>query len=86
MYHTDIYIMNDNQLNSFDEFLNEASRQTPDQVDSLKRKKIKAAADAAKDYMKAKPEKAGYYRARLAYFSAKLKMLDAYKKMLKERD
>ena len=73
-------------IKPFDEFLNEASRQNPAQVDSLKRKKIKAAADAAKDYMKAKPEKAAYYRARLAYFAAKLKMLDAYKKMLKERD
>ena len=69
-------------LHDFDGFLNEASRLSPQQVDSLKRKKIQLAQKAANDFMKAKPEKAAYYRAKLAYLSAKLKVLDAYKKML----
>jgi len=74
--------MSDNTLQSFDDFLNEASRLTPSQVDSIKRKKITIAKKAAQDYMKAKPEKGAYYRAKLEYLAAKLRMLDAYKKML----
>ncbi len=72
----------EHKLHDFDEFLNEGARQTPQQVDSIKRKKIQMAMKAANDLIKTKPEKAAYYRAKLAYLAAKVKVLDAYKKML----
>jgi len=63
-------------------FIGEASRQTPQQVDAEKRKKIGEAVSAARDLMKSKPAKAAYYKAKIDYLYAKIKVLDAYKKVL----
>ena len=72
----------EHKLHDFEDFINESSRQTPQQVDAIKRKKIQAAMKAANELIKSKPEKAAYYRAKLAYLATKVKVLDAYKKML----
>ena len=63
-------------------FIGEATRQTPQQVDKEKRKYLDGAVNAAKDLMKSNPAKAAYYKAKIDYLYAKIKVLDAYKKML----
>lgn len=67
---------------SYNDFLLERQKQTPQQVDASKRMRLKEANDAAKDMMKKKPAKAAYYKAKLDYIAAQIKVLDAYKKVL----
>jgi hypothetical protein len=66
--------------------MNEAQRQTPDQVDAQKRQKLKEAMEVAKERMKSSPAKAKVYAAKLKYLEAQVKTLDAYKALLKAKD
>ena len=66
--------------------INEGKRQTPEQVDKMKREKIREAVKTAKERMKSTPHNAKYYSAKLKYLEAKIRVLDAYKAMLKSKD
>jgi len=66
--------------------MNEAQRQTPEQVDAQKRQKLKDAMDVAKERMKSSPAKANVYAAKLKYLEAQIKTLDAYKAVLNAKD
>lgn len=75
-----------NNLNeSFNDFIFEAQTRTPQQVDAEKRNTIKLAKEAAKNLIKSNPAKAAFYKAKIQYLEAKLKTLDAYKKMINSK-
>jgi hypothetical protein len=66
---------------SFEDFLNEATKRTADQVNKDAETRIKSQIDRYSELMKSNPEKADLYKAQLELSHARMTVLNLKKKL-----
>jgi hypothetical protein len=70
-----------NHISTFDEFLNEATKRTADQVNKDAENRLKDQISRYSELMKSNPEKSDMYKAQLDLAHAKMTVLNLKKKV-----